>query len=155
MHTVITSITRKGEQYMSTEQNKDLVRPFYEEVFNKKNLASVDEFVDPQIIEHSLPPGLPVGSEGTRQFIGMYLAAFPDLHLTANDLIAEGDKVTARLTYGGTHRGELMGIPPTGKQATVTGIQIVCIADGRIVENWINFDALGMLQQLGVIPAMA
>lgn len=139
---------------MSTEQNKDLVRRFYEEVFNKKNLAGVDEFVDPQIIEHSLPPGLSAGSEGTRQFIGMYLRAIPDLHLTAEDLIAEGDKVTARITYGGTHRGELMGIPPTGKQATVTGIQIVRIADGKIAENWVEFDALGLLHQLGVIPAI-
>jgi steroid delta-isomerase-like uncharacterized protein len=139
---------------MSTEQNKDLVRRFYEEVFNKKNLAGVDEFVDSHIIEHDLPPGLPAGSEGTRQFIGMYLRAFPDLHITANDLVAEGDKVAVRLTLGGTHGGELMGIPPTGKQATVTGIQIVRIANGRIVENWINFDALGLLQQLGVLPAM-
>lgn len=140
---------------MSTEQNKDLVRRFYEEVFNNKNLASLNEFVDPHIVEHSLPPGLPAGSEGTRQFIGMYLAAIPDFHLTTEDMIAEGDRVATRLTYHGTHRGELMGIPPTGKQATVTGIQIVRIANGRIVENWINFDALGMLQQLGVIPAMA
>ena len=115
---------------MSTEQNKALVRRFYEEVFNKKNLASLDEFVDPQIVEHDLPPGLPAGSEGTRQFIGMYLAAIPDLHLTAHDMIAEGDRVAARITYGGTHRGELMGIPTTGKQATVTGIQIVRIAGG-------------------------
>ena len=140
---------------MSTEQNKDLVRRFYEEVFNKKNLAAIDEFVDPHIVEHDLPPGLPAGSEGTRQFIGMYLSAIPDLHLTAEDIIAEGDKVVVRLTYHGTHRGELMGIPPTGKQATVTGIQVVRIANGRIVENWINFDALGLLQQLGVIPAMS
>ena len=140
---------------MSTEENKDLVRRFYEEVFNKKNLAEVNTFVDPRIVEHDLPPSLPVGSEGTRQFIGMYLAAFPDLYLTAEDIIAEGDRVVVRLIYRGTHRGELMGIPPTGKQVTVTGIQLMRIADGRIAENWINFDALGMLQQLGVIPAMA
>jgi steroid delta-isomerase-like uncharacterized protein len=139
---------------MSTEQNKALMRRFYEEVFNKKNLAGVDAFVDPQIIEHNLPPGLSAGIEGTRQFIGMYLAAFPDLHLTTEDLIAEGDKVTARLIYRGTHRGELIGIPPTGKQVTVTGIQIVRVADGKIAENWVEFDALGILQQLGVIPAM-
>lgn len=139
---------------MSTEENKALVRRFYEEVFNKKNLADIDAFIDPKIIEHDLPPGLPAGSEGTRQFIGMYVAAFPDLHLTAEDMIAEGDRVVARLTFRGTHRSELMGIPPTGKQATTTGIQIVRIANGKIVENWINLDTLGMLQQLGVIPAM-
>ena len=140
---------------MSTEENKALVRRFYEEVFNKKNLAAVDTFVDPQIIEHDLPPGLPAGSEGTRQFIGMYVAAFPDMHLTVEDIIAEGDEVTARFTIHGTHGGELMGIPPTGKQVTTTGIQIVRVADSRIVENWVNFDALGMLQQLGVIPTMS
>ncbi len=139
---------------MSTEQNKALVRRFYDEVFNKKNLAVIDDFLDPHIIEHSLPPGLPGGIEGSRQFIGMYLTAFPDLHLTAEDMIAEGDKVVSRLTMRGTHRGEFMGIPPTGKQVTITGIQIPRIAGGKITENWINLDALGMLQQLGVIPAM-
>ncbi len=138
---------------MSTKENKELVRRFYDEVFNKKNLMAIDEFLDPHIIEHALPPGLPGGNAGSRQFIGMYLAAFPDLHLTAEDLIAEGDKVAARLTLRGTHKGELMGVPPTGKQVTLTGIQIVRTADGRIAENWINLDALGMLQQLGVIPA--
>ena len=138
---------------MSTEENKALVRRFYDEVFNKKNLMAIDEFLDPQIIEHALPPGLPGGSAGSRQFIGMYLAAFPDLHLTAEDLIAEGDKVVARFTLRGTHKGELMGVPPTGKQVTMTGIQIVRTAEGRIAVNWINLDALGMLQQLGVIPA--
>ena len=138
---------------MSTEENKALVRRFYEEVFNRKNLASIDEFVDSQIVEHDLPPGLPVGSEGTRLFIGMYLAAFPDLHLAVEDIMAEGNEVTARFTIRGTHRGELMGIHPTSKQVTVTGIQVMRIADGRIAENWVSFDALGMLQQLGVIPA--
>ena len=138
---------------MSTEENKALVRRFYEEVFNKKNLAAIDEFLDPQIIEHALPPGLPTGSEGSRQFIGMYLAAFPDLYLTTEDLIAEGDEAVARFTLRGTHTGQLMGVPPTDTQVTMTGIQIVRVADGRIAENWVNFDALGMLQQLGVIPA--
>lgn len=137
---------------MSTEENKALVRRFYEEVFNKKNLAAIDEFLDPHIIEHALPPGLPGGIEGSRQFIGMYLAAFADLHLTAEDLIAEGDRVTARFSLRGTQTGEFMGLPPTGRQVTMTGIQIVRIADGRIAENWINADALGLLQQLGAIP---
>ena len=138
---------------MSTEENKALVRRFYEEVFNKKNLAGIGDFLDTHIIEHALPPGLPSGIEGSKQFIGMYLAAFPDLHLATEDLIAEGDKVVARFTLRGTHKGEFMGVPSTGKQVTMTGIQIVRTADGRIAENWINLDALGMLQQLGVIPA--
>ena len=139
---------------MSTELNKTLVRRFYEEVFNKKNLAIIDDFLDPHIIEHALPPGLPGGIQGSRQLIGMYLTAFPDLQLTAEALIAEEDKLAARLTMRGTHKGEFMGIPPTGKQVTMTGIQIVRIANGKIAENWINLDALGLLQQLGVIPPL-
>ena len=137
---------------MSTEENKALVRRWYEEVFNQKNLAAVGEFCDPQIIEHDLPPGLPAGSEGTKQLIGMFLAAFPDFHITAEDLIAEGDKVASRFTVRGTHKGEFMGIPPTGKQVTMTGIQIPRIANGKMVENWLNLDMLGLLQQLGVVP---
>ena len=139
---------------MSTEENKALVRRFYDEVFNKKNLEAIGNFLDPHINEHSLPPGLPGGSEGSKQFIGMYLAAFPDLHLTAEDMAAEGDKVTSRFTMRGTHKGEFMGIPPTSKQVAITGIQILRVASGKIAENWINLDALGLLQQLGVIHAM-
>ena len=138
---------------MSTEDNNALVRRFYDEVFNKKNLAVSDDFLDPHIIEHALPPGLPSGSEGSRQFIGMYLTAFPDLHLTAEDMIAEGDRTVARFTMRGTHKGEFLGIPPTSKQVTMTGIQVVRITNGKIAENWINLDALGLLQQLGVISA--
>ena len=137
---------------MSAEENKTLVRRFYDEVFNKKNLAVSNDFLDPHIIEHALPPGLPGGIEGSRQFIGMYLAAFPDLHLTAEDMIEEGDRVAARLTMRGTHKGEFMGIPPTSKQVSITGIQVLRVASGRIAENWINLDALGLLQQLGVVP---
>jgi len=143
----------KGEHFMSTQENKVLMHRFYEEVFNKKNLAATGDFLDPHIVEHMLPPGLPEGIEGSRQFIGMFLAAFPDLHITAEDVIAEEDKVTARFTVRGTHRGVFMGIPPTGKQVTMTGIQIGRIADSRMAENWLNMDALGLLQQLGVVPS--
>jgi steroid delta-isomerase-like uncharacterized protein len=93
------------------------------------------------------------GLEAYRQFISMYVTAFPDLHFMVEDLIAEGDRVVARYTGQGTHQGDLMGIPPTGKQITVTNILITRIANGKIVEQWLNFDALGMLQQLGVVPA--
>jgi len=137
---------------MSTEENKAIVRRFYEEVFNKKNLAYVDEFIAPGGIDHGLPPGLS-GIEGTRSFIGMYLAAFPDLHMTFDDLVAEGDRVVIRWTCRGTHLGELQGIPPTGRPIVVTGIEINRMEGGKSVEHWLNFDTLGMLQQLGVIPA--
>jgi len=138
---------------MSTEDNKALMRRFYEEVFNKKNLAAIDDFIDPNQVDHSAPPGVAGGLEGTKQLIGMDLTAFPDLHFTVEDMIAEGDKVVARLTARGTHKGAYMGIPPTGKQATSPAIDIVRIAGGKSVEHWLEMDTLGLLQQLGVIPA--
>ena len=139
---------------MSTEDNKALMRRFYEEVFNKKNLAAIDDFIDPNQVDHALPPGMPGGIEGTRQAIGMYLTAFPDMHLTVEDMIAEGDKVVARLTSRGTHQGAYMGIPPTGKPVTVTLIDIIRIAGGKSVEHWLEFNAMGLLQQLGVGPSI-
>jgi len=94
------------------------------------------------------------GAEGLKQFITVFRTGFPDLHFTIEDMIAEGDRVVWRYTARGTQRGELMGIPPTGKQATVTGMVCSRFANGKWAEDWSNFDALGMLQQLGVIPAM-
>ena len=138
---------------MSAEDNKAIIRRFYEEVFNQKKRAAIEEFVDSKGIDHALPPGLPAGIEGTKQFITMYLTAFPDLHFTVEDMIAEGDKVVARLTTRGTQQGAFMGIPPTGKQATITAIDINRIVGGKSVEHWLNMDTLGLLQQLGVIPA--
>ena len=138
---------------MSVEENKALVRRFYEEVFNQKHTAAIGELFDPDMVDHALPPGLPSGIEGAKHTYSMYLAAFPDLHFTVEDIIAEGDKVVARLTAQGTQQGALMGIPPTGKPVAITGIDILRIAGGKIVEIWANFDLLGMLQQLGVVPA--
>lgn len=138
---------------MSTEDNKALVRRWYDEVLNKKNSAAISEFCAPNLVDHSLPPGLPGGIEGTKQFIGMYVTAFPDLHLTVEDMITEGDKVASRLSISGTQQGAFMGIPPTGKHMTSTGIDIIRIADGKFVEHWLEADNLGLLQQLGVIPA--
>jgi predicted ester cyclase len=138
---------------MSTEDNKALMRRFYEEVFNKKNLAAIDDFIDPNIVDHAAIPGMAGGLEGTKQAIGMYLMAFPDLQLTVEDQIAEGDKVVSRLSGRGTHQGVFMGIPPTGKHVTVTLIEINRIAGGKgVVEHWLEMDMLGMLQQLGVVP---
>jgi len=138
---------------MSTEDNKALDRRGFEEVWNKGNLAVVDELNDANVVTHN-PPGPPLrGTEAFKQFVLMYRSAFPDVQLTIEDQIAEGDKVVTRWTARGTHQGELMGIPPTGKQATVTGITVGRVANGKFVESWSNFDALGMMQQLGVVPA--
>jgi predicted ester cyclase len=138
---------------MSTEANKTSARRFYDEVFNKKNRAAIDEFIDPNQVDHAAPPGTPGGLAGAKQTIGMYLTAFPDLHFTVEDMIAEGDKLVARLTVRGTQQGAFMGIPPTGQHVTVTTIDISRMAGGKSVEHWIEMDTLGMMQQLGVIPA--
>ena len=137
----------------STEVNKASMRRFYEEAFNKKNRAAIDEFIDPTQVDHAAPPGTPGGLEGAKHTVAMYLTAFPDLYFTVEDLIAEGDKVVARLTTRGTQQGVFMGIPPTGKHVTVTAIDINRLAGGKSVEHWLNMDTLGLLQQLGVIPA--
>jgi predicted ester cyclase len=138
---------------MSTEENKALVRRFYEEVLNQKNTAAIDQIFDPNFVDHALPPGLPGGIEGTKQFFGIVLTAFPDLHFTVEDMIAEGDKVVARHAGSGTQQGVFLGIPPTGKHVTVTGIDIMRITGGKFVEHWDAVDNLGLLQQLGVVPA--
>jgi steroid delta-isomerase-like uncharacterized protein len=100
------------------------------------------------------PPGLAAGPQGMNEFLAPYFVAFPDLHFTVEDQIAEGDKVATRYTARGTHRGELMGIAPTGKHVTVTGIFISRVEEGKLAEMWLNWDALGLFQQLGVIPQM-
>jgi steroid delta-isomerase-like uncharacterized protein len=100
------------------------------------------------------PPGTPPGPEGEKQLNTMFLAAFPDAHLTVEDELAERNIVAARWTYQGTHKGEFMGMPTTGRQVSVKGMNFFRIVDGKIVENWSSFDMLSLLQQLGVIPAM-
>jgi steroid delta-isomerase-like uncharacterized protein len=138
---------------MSTEENKELVRR-YQEAYNTNNMDVLDEILAPDLISHSLMPGLPPGRESLRQLQQLTLAAFPDFHTTIEDLIAEGDKVVARCTTRGTHKGEFLGTPPSGKPFTFTWISIFRIADGKIVEHWGEEDALGWLQQLGAIPPM-
>src|SRR5688500_11818168 len=135
---------------------KAIARRFLEEAFNSGNLAVVDELVAPEFVNHdaALPePG--VGIEAAKASITGYREAFPDLRLTIEQQLAEGEYVTTRWSARGTHQGNLMGMPPTGKQATVTGITIDRIVDGRFVESWTNWDTLGLMQQLGVIPALA
>ena len=141
---------------MSTEENKVLMRRFYEEVFNKRDLAAIDDFMAPDFVNHSAAQlGMAGGDlEHVTQFVSMVMQVFPDLHYTVEDLVAEGDKIAARLTISGTQQGAFMGIPPTGKYATISDIEIFRIADGKAVECWVQVDFLGLLQQLGVVPAM-
>lgn len=139
---------------MSVEKNKSLIRRFYEEVANKGNMAVVDELIADEYVVHGVPARAeaPPGPEGDKQIFTMYRTAFPDLRFTFEDQIAEGDKVVTRLTIRGTHQGEFMGIAPTNRPITVTGVSIVRIAGGKLVEGWVNIDMLGMMRQLGVVP---
>ena len=141
---------------MSTENNKALVRRVYEETMNQGNLALLDELVSSDFVLHDPNYPQPVrGAEGLKQYFQTFRSAFPDLHFTIEDIIGEGDTVAVRQTGRGTHQGELFGIPPTGKQLTVTAMIFHRFVNGKPVENWVNSDSMGMLQQLGVIPAMS
>jgi steroid delta-isomerase-like uncharacterized protein len=139
---------------MSSETNKTVSRRFFEEVFSKGKLNLLDELITTDHVNNGPgnPPELPTGIEGTKQLVTLYRNAFPDLRFTVDEQIAEGDKVVTRWTGQGTHKGELLGIPATGKSSTVTGIIIDRLVNGKIAESWGVFDQFGMLQQLGVIP---
>ncbi len=132
--------------------NKAIVRRFVEEVQNQGQLAVVEELVAPSYVNHSAPAGIPADREGIKRLTQLFRRAFPDGTMTIEDMLAEGDRVVTRKTFRGTHRGEFMGIPPTGKEVTIGLIDIVRLADGQVVESWNAADDLGLLQQLGVIP---
>lgn len=139
-----------------SEQNKAISRRVVEEAFNEAKLDVIDELIAPDFVNHD--PADPVdarGPEGMKEFVRTYRSAFPDIRVTIEDQIAEGDKVVSRWTGRGTQQGELMGMPASGKQATVSGISIDRIEGGKIIESWNNWDTLGMLQQLGVVPEPA
>jgi predicted ester cyclase len=131
------------------EANKALMARFIEEVWNRGNMAVADELFHP---DHTSPSAaaLPPGAEGTKMIAGMFRNAFPDFHMTITHIAAEDDRVAARFVEEGTHKGELFGIPPTGKRVCFSEIGILRIADGKVVESWYDVDMLGMMQQLGV-----
>jgi len=134
------------------EKNKDFLDAFNEDYWNKQNIAAFEKYFTSDFIYHSAE-----GDMNGEQFKGLsqaYFTAFPDLHITADYLVAEGDKVVKVWTAKSTHKGELMGIPATGKRIVVKGMEMFRLADGKIAEIWACMDNLGMLQQLGVIPPM-
>jgi steroid delta-isomerase-like uncharacterized protein len=133
---------------MSAEANKTIIRRRVEEIWNQGDVAIADEL----IADDYLSDGRTIGREGYKQFVAGVRAAFPDLRFTLDDLVAEGDRVAVRYTARGTHSGAFMGIPPTGKQVTFTGIDLFRIAHGRMAEEWLMFDQLGLLRQLGAVP---
>jgi steroid delta-isomerase-like uncharacterized protein len=137
---------------MSLADNKNVVSRFLEEVMNKGNQAVGDQLVATGFVDHSPMPGFSPDATGFKKGLAAVRAAIPDMKYTIEDIIAEGDKVVARWRASGTHKGEMFGIPPTGKSTTVTGMDIFRVANGKLVEFWLNWDQLGMLQQLGAIP---
>ena len=138
---------------MSVEENKALARRFFDEVFNTPNRDAAGEIVAGDYVAHypAFPGGIH-GPDGLMQVVSAFRAAFPDLHYTPEETIAEGDRVVVRWTARGTHQGDFQGLPPTGRPIMVTGIDIFRIADGKVVETWISSDLLGLLQQIGAIP---
>jgi len=134
-----------------SEENKAVMRRIYQ-AFQQGNLQEIDATVEANITDHNPGPGVPPTRDGFKQFITAMRAAFPDLRIVAEQMVAEGDLVATRFVATGTHRGEMMGIPATGKQVTMTGMDLVRFANGKAVEHWGNQDDLGMMQQLGVVP---
>ncbi|WP_455283741.1 ester cyclase [[Eubacterium] cellulosolvens] len=135
-----------------SEENKELERRMYEEIYNKKNLGAVDQFYATDWVCHPWPPGMPPGLDGMKQRMKHDYLALPDMQVKLEDMLAEGDKIACRWTATATHKGEFMGMPPTNKQVTITGVHIDRIAGGKIAETWNYSDMMGLMQQLGMKP---
>ncbi|MCG3117903.1 MAG: hypothetical protein ALAOOOJD_00015 [bacterium] len=134
-------------------KNTAAMKRFYAEVMNKGNVKVIDELVDAKFVDHLVTPGISADKAGLTQFMTMLHAAFPDLQVTFEDIIAKGDKVWVYSTMRGTQKGEFMGMPASGKKIEVKGFDIVRFVNGKAVEHWGLNDDYTMLQQLGVIPA--
>ena len=138
-----------------SEQNKTAVRRLFDELWNKGNLPVADELIAPTYTHHDAStPDVGRGPEGEKKRVTHYRNAFPDMRLTIEDIIAEGETVIARWSCRGQHKGELNGIAPTGKQFAISGVTIARFANGKMVEGYVNWDALGLMQQLGVVPEL-
>lgn len=138
---------------MPPQENKTIIRRLTE-AFDRGDVTMVEYWVDPGYVDHSPAPGQPAGRDGLMNFARMLSTAFPDGKTTIDDLMAERDQVVCRWTARGTHKGEFMGIPATRKRVTITGMDVWRIRDGRVIEHWGEFDALGMLQQMGAVPVL-
>src|SRR6266545_3887058 len=147
------SSPRQGtkEPSMSLDEHKAILRASYEVVFNQHQVERAEEFYAPDYLDHGAVPGQAPGLEGAKQKWAAYIAAVPDLRVTIQELVAEGDKVAMRWTGEGTHQGELLGIPPTGKHFRLGGMSIYRLAEGKIAEQREEWDKLNLMQQLGVV----
>jgi steroid delta-isomerase-like uncharacterized protein len=137
-----------------SEDAKSLLTRFYDQV-NAGNLGVIDELVADDFVEHEEFPGISPDKEGVRQFFTMFRTAFPDMHMEAHEVLADGDLLCCRATMSGTQEGEYMGMPPSGKRFEVTGFDLLRLRDGQVTEHWGLIDAMTMMQQLGAIPEQA
>ena len=136
-----------------SEDNKAIARRFYSELVNQGDLSLADKLVVEDFVDHNPPgPDIPPGREGLKQVFSTFRSAFPDMRMTIEDQVAEGDKVVSRATASGTHLGDFMGIPATGKSFSMGIIDILRFEDGKIAERWGEADFMGLMQQLGVVP---
>ena len=134
------------------DRNKALSRRFYDELWSQGDLEAIPELVSEDFVDHHPLPGAPPGREGLAALVTTWRTAFPDMRETCEDLIAEGDKVVGRFTMRGTHGGEFIGVLPTGRSVTMSGIDIFRVAGGKIVEFWYAERLLELMQQLGAVP---
>jgi steroid delta-isomerase-like uncharacterized protein len=138
------------------DQNRTLVRRYYEVLWNEGKLELIDELFSSDYVNHDpMHPEVPPGPAGARQIVDLYRGAFPDSTFRIEDLISEDDRVVTRWSVTGTHTGALLGLAPTNKRVTVTGITLSRIANDKVAETWANWDNLGLMQQLGAVPALA
>jgi steroid delta-isomerase-like uncharacterized protein len=135
------------------ERNKAVSHRFNDEVKNKHNLGAIDELLSPNFVNYTEIPGFASTREGIKDFFAYFVKAFPDLACTINDTIAEGNRVVDYFTFEGTHQGEFMGIPASGKRIKYNGMHIFAFEDGKISGHWNVLDLLTMMMQLGVVPA--
>jgi steroid delta-isomerase-like uncharacterized protein len=136
-----------------SDANKSRQRQLVEVVQDRGDIGATDEYIAADAVDHSAFPGLPPGAEGAKQIFRMIRGGFPDHNAVVHQMIAEGDLVATYKSFTGTHSGEFMGIPPTGKRATIRVMDFVRYEDGKVVEHWNVIDQLGLMQQLGVLPA--
>jgi steroid delta-isomerase-like uncharacterized protein len=140
---------------VSISENKAVITSFVEEVLNQGKLGQADQLVISSFVELDPFPGQTPGREGLKAVIAVFRSAFPDMHWVIEEMIGEEDKVASRLTWTGTHRGEFMGIPPTGKRVTVTAMVIDRLAGGKMADSRILMDTISLMRQLGAIPEAA
>lgn len=136
---------------MPVEENRDVIRRAYEELWNERNVGVVDELVAEDFLNHAAPPGKQRGRQGLKDVVRMFEGAFPDFRYAVEDVISEGDKVAVRDVFRGTHQGDFMGVPATGNRVSMEAIHIYRLSEGKLAEHWVARDDLGMMRQLGAV----